>query len=210
MATPGSIFITEHTKKLIEHYFEVKLLGAAQIKGVEAPLNVYEVVEARLLRTRLHVATRRGLSRFIGRHGELDQLQAALARAKAGQGQMVGVTGEPGLGKSRLFYEFKRLCHGCVLLETSAVSYGSRSPYLPVIELLKSYFHLQPHDDDRTRRERVLGKVLALDRNLEETLPYLCALLGIEKHASSLEQLDPQMRRQRMRRRHAAFVAREP
>ncbi|MGE0682701.1 MAG: adenylate/guanylate cyclase domain-containing protein [Candidatus Binatia bacterium] len=197
MATPGSIFITDHTKKLIEHYFEVNLLGAAQIKGVEAPLNVYEVVGVGPLRTRLHVASQRGLSRFIGRRGELDQLQAALARAKAGQGQMVGVTGEPGLGKSRLFYEFKRLCHGCVLLETSAVSYGSRAPYLPVIALLKSYFYLQPHDDDRTRRERVLGKVLALDRHLEETLPYLCALLGIEEHASSLEQLDPQMRRQR-------------
>jgi predicted ATPase len=198
MATPGSIFITEHTKKLIEHYFDIKLLGAAQIKGVEAPLNVYEVVGAGPLRTRLHVAARRGLSRFIGRQGELDQLQTALARAKAGQGQIVSVTGEPGLGKSRLFYEFKRLAHGCMLLESSAVSYGRRSPYLSVIELLKSYFQIQSHDDDRIRRERVLGKVLALDRDLEETLPYFYALLGIEEHASSLGQLNPQMNRQRI------------
>jgi predicted ATPase len=138
------------------------------------------------------------LSRFIGRQGELAQLQAALARAKTGQGQIVSVTGESGLGKSRLFYEFKRLAHGCALLEASAVSYGSNSPYLPVIELLKSYFQIQSPDDDRARRERVLGKVLALDRGLEETLPYLCAVLGIEEHASSLEQLDPQTRRQRV------------
>ena len=198
MATPGSIFITEHTKKLVEHYFDLNMLGAAQIKGVEAPLNVYEVVGGRPLRTRLHVAAQRGLSRFIGRHDELEQLQSAFARAKKGQGQIVGVTGEPGLGKSRLFYEFKRLAHGCVLLESSAVSYGSSSPYLPVIELLKSYFQIQSHDDDRTRYERVLGKVLALDRGLEETLPYLCAVLGIEEHASSVEQLDPQMNRQRI------------
>ena len=72
------------------------------------------------------------------------------------------------------------------------------SPYLPVIELLKSYFQLQPHDDDRTRRERVIGKVLGLDRSLEDTLPYLFALLGIEEQPSPLEQLDPQMRRQRI------------
>ena len=85
-----------------------------------------------------------------------------------------------------------------MLLESSAVSYGSSSPYLPVIELLKSYFQIQSHDDDRTRRERVLGKVLALDRDLEETLPYLCVLLGIEDHASSLWQLDPQMNLQRI------------
>jgi len=198
MATPGSIFITEHTKKLVEHYFDLNMLGAARIKGVETPLNVYEVVGGSPLRTRLHVAAQRGLSRFIGRQDELEQLRAAFARAKTGQGQIVSVTGEPGLGKSRLFYEFKRLAQGCVLLETSAVSYGSSSPYLPVIELLKSYFHIQPHDDDRTRHERVLGKVLALDRGLEETLPYLCAVLGIEEHASSVEQLDPQMRRQRI------------
>jgi class 3 adenylate cyclase len=178
MATPGSIFITEHTKKLVEHYFDLTMLGAAQIKGVEAPLNVYEVVGGGPLRTRLHVAAQRGLSRFIGRHGELEQLRAAFARAKTGQGQLVSVTGEPGLGKSRLFYEFKRLAHGCVLLETSAVSYGSNSPYLPVIELLKSYFQIQSHDDERTRRERVLGKVLALDRDLEPAPAAEAAAVG--------------------------------
>ena len=198
MATPGSILITEHTKKLIEHYFEFNLLGAAQIKGVEAPLNVYEVVGVGLLRTRLHVAARRGLSRFIGRQAELQQLQTALARTKTGQGQIVHVRGEPGLGKSRLFDEFKLFAHGCAVLETSAVSYGSTSPYLLVIELLKTYFQIQPQDDDRTRRERVIGKVLGLDRHLEDTLPYFFALLGMHDDPSPLAHLDPQVRHQRI------------
>jgi class 3 adenylate cyclase len=198
MATPGSIVITEHTKKLIEHYFELSMLGAAHIKGVDAPLNVYEVVGAGPLHTRLHVAARRGLSRFIGRQVELQQLQTALAHAKAGQGQTVHVRGEPGLGKSRLFYEFKRFPHGCAVLETAAVSYGSTSPYLLVVELLKSYFQMQPQDDDRTRRERVIGKVLGLDRHLEETLPYLFALLGMHDAPSPFEHLDPQLRHQRI------------
>src|SRR5262249_57052119 len=114
----------------------------------------------------------RGLVRFVGRQSELEQLQKALEHAKAGHGQIVGVMGEPGVGKSRLFYEFKLTAHsGCLILEAYSVSYGKASPYLPLIELLKSYFQIQLQDDDRTRRERVIGKVLGLDRSLEDTLP---------------------------------------
>ena len=76
-------------------------------------------------------------------------------------GRLSGVMGEPGLGKSRLFYEFKLLSQsGCLVLEAYSVSHGKASPYLPVIELLKSYFQIQPQDDERTRREKVTGKVL--------------------------------------------------
>src|SRR5262249_20278838 len=107
MATPGSILVTDYTHKLTEGYFEFKALGAAQIKGVEAPLQVYEVLGAGPLRTKLQVAARRGLTRFVGRQSEMEQLLRALDHAKAGHGQIVGVMGEPGLGKSRLLYEFK-------------------------------------------------------------------------------------------------------
>ena len=86
---------------------------------------------------------------------------------------------------------------GCLVLEAYSVSHGKASPYLPVIELLKSYFQIQPQDDERTRREKVAGKVLMLDRSLEDTLPYLFALLGIEEQPSPLQQMDPQIRRRR-------------
>src|SRR5262249_4894876 len=199
MATPGSILVTAYTYKLTEGYFAFKALGQTQIKGVEEPLHVYEVLDAGPLRTRLQVtATRRGLTRFVGRHSEMEQLRRALEQAKAGHGQIVGVMGEPGLGKSRLFYEFKLLSKaGCLILEAYSVSHGKASPYLPVIELLKSYFDIQALDDERKRRERVIGKVLGLDRHLEDTLPYLFALLGIEEQPSPLQQMDPQIRRRR-------------
>lgn len=198
MATPGSILITEYTRRLTEGYFDLKPLGAADIKGLEGPLNVYEVRGAGPLRTKLQVAARRGLTRFVGRYTEMDQLQRALEQAKAGHGQIVGVMGEPGLGKSRLFYEFKLTSpSGCLVLEAYSVSHGKTSPYLPLIELLKSYFDITLEDDGRKRREKVMGKVLALDRGLEDTLPYLFALLGIEDQPSSLQQMDPQIRRRR-------------
>jgi class 3 adenylate cyclase/predicted ATPase len=198
LAAPGSILIAEQTHKLTAGYFEFKALGRTQVKGVEEPLNVYEVVGAGPLRTRLQVAARRGLTRFVGRHTELEQLRRAWDQAKAGHGQVVGVMGEPGVGKSRLFHEFKLTSQrGCLVLEAFSVSYGKASPYLPVIELLKTYFQIQLQDDERQRKEKVAGKVLILDRSLEDTLPYLFALLGIEDSSSSLQQMDPQIRRRR-------------
>src|SRR5215207_4948701 len=198
LAAPGSILVTDNTHKLTEGYFEFKTLGKTQIKGVEDPLNVYEVLGAGPLRTRLQVAARRGLTRFVGRHSEMDQMKRALDQAKAGHGQIGGVMGEPGMGKSRLFYEFKLTSQsGCVVLEAYSVSHGKAASYLPVIELLKSYFDIQTDDEERKRRELVTGKVLTLDRSLEDTLPYLFALLGIEEQPSPLQQMDAQIRQRR-------------
>jgi class 3 adenylate cyclase len=140
LAVPGSILVTAQTHKLTAGYFEFKTLGTTQVKGVEEPLNIYEVIGAGPLRTRFQVAARRGLSRFVGRQRELEQLRQALEQAKAGHGQIVGAMGEPGMGKSRLFYEFQLTSQsGSLVLEAYSVSHGKSSPYLPVIELLKNY-----------------------------------------------------------------------
>src|SRR5713101_8179565 len=156
LATPGSIVVSEHTYKLIEGYFECKPLGAAQVRGIDAPVHIYEVLGVGPLRTRLQVAARRGLVRFVGRQSELEQLQRALELTKAGHGQIAGVMGEPGVGKSRLFHEFKLLSQkGCLVLETFSVSHGKAYAYLPLIDLLKNYFHLGVHDDERQRREKI-------------------------------------------------------
>src|SRR5712692_5085048 len=198
LAAPGSILVTEQTHKLTAGYFEFKALGKTQVKGVEEPLNVYEALGAGPLRTRLQVAAQRGFTRFVGRLSEMEQLRRALEQAKAGHGQIVGVMGEPGVGKSRLFYEFKLTSpSGCLMLEAFSVSYGKASPYLPVIELLKNYFQILPQDDELQRQEKLTGKVLTLDRSLEDTLPYVFALLGIADPKSALPQMDPQIRRRR-------------
>ena len=198
LATPGSILISEYTHRLTDGYFEFKSLGAAQVKGVSEPIKIYEVLGVGPLRTRLQVAARRGLARFIGRQRELEILQKALEQTKAGHGQIAGVMGEPGVGKSRLFHEFKLATQsGCLILETFSVSHGKAYPYLPLIDLLKNYFQLVTQDDDRKRREKITGKVLTLDRSLEDILPYLFFLLGIAEPTSPLQQIDPQIRRKR-------------
>jgi class 3 adenylate cyclase/predicted ATPase len=198
LAPGGAIVVSESTYKLTEGYFEFTSLGTAQIKGVNAPVSLYEVAGVGPLRTRMEVVARRGLARFVGRVRELEQLERAWEQARGGQGQIVAVVGEPGLGKSRLCYEFKmRAAPGGLLLETFSVSHGKAYPYLPLLELLKRYFQLAPQDDEQRRREQVTGKVLTLDRRLEATLPYVLALLGDVEATAALAQMDPQLKRQR-------------
>ena len=161
LATPGAIVVSEHTHKLTEGYFDFKSLGPAQIKGFTEPVHIYEVSGVGPLRTKLQVAARRGLVRFVGRQSEMEQLRRVWELAKAGHGQIAGVMGEPGVGKSRLFFEFLAAygrtalpTQRCLVLETFSVSHGKAYPYLPFIDLLKNYFQLGLHDDERmTTRE---------------------------------------------------------
>jgi class 3 adenylate cyclase len=125
LAPTGSIAITEQTRKLCEGYFNFKPLGPTRIKGVSEPVNVVEVTGLGPLRTRLQVAAQRGLTRFVGRQAELEQMKRALELAKSGHGQIVAAMGEPGVGKSRLVFEFKAVAQaGCLVLEAYSVSHG--------------------------------------------------------------------------------------
>src|SRR5919108_3060150 len=192
MAIPGSILMPADTLRLAEDYVQVKTLGPRAVKGLESPVEVYEIVGAATVRSRLKAAASRGLTRFVGRDGELDQLRQALERARAGHGQVVAVIGEPGVGKSRLYWEFTRShrIHGWLIVESGSVSYGKASAYLPVIDLLKSYFQIEAHDDSRKIREKVTGKALALDRALESCLPALLWLLDVSVEDSQWQRLE--------------------
>jgi predicted ATPase/class 3 adenylate cyclase len=198
LATPGSTVISGHMRGLVEGYFQLKALGPTRIKGVSESVEVFEVTGLGPLRTRLQVAARRGLTKFVGRQREMEALRHAAELAKSGHGQLVAVMGEPGEGKSRLFHEFKLISQSeWITLEAFSLSYGKATAYLPLLELLREYFRIISIDDLRTRREKVTGRVLALDRSLEDTLPYLFALLALSEGDDRLAQMDAQVRRRR-------------
>jgi class 3 adenylate cyclase/predicted ATPase len=210
VAPTGSIAVSEQTRKFIEGYFALKPLGPTKVKGVSEPVNVYEVTGLGPLRTRLQRAVGRGLTKFVGRTREMDAIVAAAERAKAGHGQIVAAIAEPGVGKSRLFFEFKaRAAAGWMVLETFSISPGKASAYLPVIDLLRNYFDITVADDERKRREKVTGRVLALDRSLEDTLPYLFSLLGIVEGDDPLPQMDGQIKKRRTLEAIKRIVLRE-
>ena len=198
MATPGSVLMTADALRLAEGYVQVKPLGPVSVKGLTEPVEVYEVTGVGAARSRLQAAAARGLTRFVGRDAETEQLRKALEQARADHGQVVGVVGEPGLGKSRLFFEFthSHRTQGWLILESGSVSYGKATPYLPVIDLLKAYFKIQDRDDQREIREKVTGKLLTLDKSLESTLPAFLALLDVPVDDPMWQALDPSQRRQ--------------
>jgi class 3 adenylate cyclase/tetratricopeptide (TPR) repeat protein len=199
LADPGAIVITLDTLALAEGYVEVKPLGPVSVKGLADPIEVYEVTGAGPARTRLQVATRRGLTRFVGRAAELEQLRRAQQLAGDGHDQVVAIVGEAGVGKSRLVYEFthSHRLQGWLVLESASVSYGKATSYLPVIDLLKGYFKLQGRDDAREIREKVTGKLLTLDEALRPALLPLLALLDVPVDDASWQTIDPAQRRQR-------------
>jgi len=198
IARTGSIVASEATRKLCEGYFILKPLGPTRIKGVSEPVNVYEVTGPGPLRTRLQRAAGRGFTKFVGRQREMDAMKAAAERVQAGHGQIVAAMAEPGVGKSRLLFEFKAASQsGWMVLETFSVSHGKASAYLPVIDLLHSYFKILAEDDTRTRREKINGRVITLDRALEDTLPYLFGLLGLIEGDDPLAQMDGQIKKRR-------------
>src|SRR5215471_7515375 len=199
LALPGTIVVTPSTLALVEGLVAVASLGQVPIKGLAEPLEVFEVTGIGAAHTRLHAAARRGLTRFVGRDHELEQLWRVQEQAGKGRGQVVALVGEAGVGKSRLVYEFthSHRLHGWLILEAASVSYGKATSYLPVIALLKSYFKIQDRDDQREMRVKVTGKLLALDRALEPTLPALLALLDVPVDDPAWRALDPVERRQR-------------
>jgi predicted ATPase len=199
LARPGSILLAPETLALAGDYIVVQSLGARPVRGLEMPVQVYELTGASTTRSRLQAAAGRGLSRFVGRDGELQQLHQALEVAGGGQGPVVAIVGEPGVGKSRLTWEFthSHRTQGWLIIEARSVSYGRATPYLPVVELVREYFRIDAHDDARTMREKVTGRLLTLDRALEPALPAFLWLLDVPIDDAAWERLDPPQRRQR-------------
>lgn len=173
IARPGAALASAETFKLIQGYFKCKPLGSVPIAGMSAPVEVFELLEVGEARSRLEASAARGITRFVGRETEVAQLRQSLTHARAGRGQVVAAVGEPGVGKSRLFYEFVRSeeCRGCLILETSGNAYGSVAPYLAVIQLLRKYFAIEERDGRRRQSEKVTEKILGGSPRLQVALP---------------------------------------
>jgi class 3 adenylate cyclase/tetratricopeptide (TPR) repeat protein len=181
IAAPDRAYLTEHTAKLVSGYFTLRDLGPTRVKGVAEPLGVYELEGAGPLKTRLEVSRRRGFSRFVGRTTEMATLEAALERALAGRGQVVGVVAEPGVGKSRLCHEFLEGCRarGLITYEAHGVAHGKAIPFLAILELFRSFFGITDRDRPDAAREKIAGRLLLLDESFRAELPMVFGFLGV-------------------------------
>ena len=162
-------------------------------------VGAYAVVGVGPRRSPLEVYGKRPLSRFVGREREFADLHNLLAQVTQGRGQIVGLVGEPGVGKSHLCYELTQMQrpHDWLILESSPVAYGQAIPYLPVIDLLQVYFQLDTRAAPQTIRAKVLDKLRILDASLEPILPAVLALLDVPVDDPHWQALEPPQRRQR-------------
>src|SRR5215471_2516726 len=180
LAAGGKILMTASTLRQTEGFVQVKSVGAVQVKGVSQPVEAFEVVAATAARTRVQAAAVRGLTPLVGRRTEIEVFSKLMEEAGSGQGQILAMVGEAGLGKSRLVHEFTRhqLRPGWLVLEGTSVSYGKATPYFPLIEMLRRYFQIADGEGSEGIQDRVVMHILELDNTFKDAIPPMLSLLG--------------------------------
>jgi class 3 adenylate cyclase/tetratricopeptide (TPR) repeat protein len=200
LAEPNTCNLTAATAALVRGYFALDDLGDFRVKGVTEPVRVHRLAGFGTSRTRFDVSRARGLSRFVGRNAEMEVLDAALARARAGNGQVIGVVAEAGTGKSRLCYEFAERCRaaGLRVIEGRCPPYGKDIPLLPILQVFRHFYGITERDSDDHAREKLAGRLLALDEAYREVLPVLFEFFGVPDLELPAPRLDPEVKQRQL------------
>ena len=172
-AEPGTVLVSENIYRFARDFFEFKPKGQVQIKGKEAPIEAYQLLRAGEIETRMAASTARGLTRFVGRRREMEAIKEAYKKARSGQGQVVGIVGEAGIGKSRLIFELRNtLPQGeYTLLEGHCLHYGVSMPYLPILDVFRSYVGIKEGDPEPAIKKKMRQRIRWLDENLITVIP---------------------------------------
>jgi class 3 adenylate cyclase/tetratricopeptide (TPR) repeat protein len=198
LADPGTTLLTAETRALAGGFVEAIALGPMAVKGLLDPVEVYRLVGVSAARSRLHASAARGLSPFVGRDTELEQLRRAVEHVGHGRGQVAAVVGEPGVGKSRLIFELTHspLLNGWVVLEAGASSHGTATSYLPISALLRSCLALDERATVEEIRSTIRARLSRLDEDPWPAAPAFAALLGVPVDSPRWHELEPRQRRQ--------------
>ena len=195
-ADPERVVISQATYRVVSGYFYTRPLGSLTLKGKADPVDAWEVISARTPRTRFEVESEQGLTPFVGRERELGVLMECFEKARSGHGQIVFLVGEPGIGKSRLAFEFRRrIGHDVTWLEGHCLSFGRAVAFHPLIDLLKRNFRIEEGDAEAMIVEKIQRSVLRLGEDLRETLPFLRYLLLVDPGDPAIPTMDPRQRR---------------
>jgi class 3 adenylate cyclase/tetratricopeptide (TPR) repeat protein len=196
LAEPGKAYLTEHAAELAHGYLDLRDLGEFEIKGASRPVQVFELAGVGEARSRLDLARERGFSRFVGRERELEALEEALQRARAGEAGAIGVVAEPGIGKSRLYHEFVQRCQseGTEVFEAQGQAHGKSIPFMPILQMLRAFFGIGDSDPEQAAREKIAGRSLLLDSSFADDLPLLFDFLGVPDPDRPVQQMSPEAR----------------
>jgi class 3 adenylate cyclase len=199
MAKPGTSLVSSHTHKLTRDFFEFQALGKVEVKGKEEPQEVFELIKIGEVDTRIAASVAKGLTRFVGRKNSMATLREALEEVEAGSGQVVGIVGEAGVGKSRILLEFKNLLpqNEYAYFEGRCLHFGGSMSYLPFLDILRSYFYIKEGDQEFIIKKKMADKIAELDEKLENALPPFMELLSLKVEDEDFIKLEPQQKRER-------------
>jgi class 3 adenylate cyclase len=198
LAQPGTVFLSKSTYRLVKDYFDLKPLGKMKVKGKEEPQEIFMLVRTSEVETRIGASAARGLSRFVGRKNSMNTLIDVFRKVQSGSGQIVGIVGEAGVGKSRILLEMRNPLpkNEYIYLEGRCLHFGISMAYLPILDILRSCFDIEQGDGESVIKEKVEEKLLELGDHLDGMLPPLGELLSITVDKEYL-QLDPQQKRRK-------------
>jgi predicted ATPase/class 3 adenylate cyclase len=210
-ALPGKILVSANTHHLTRHYFDFGPKRVVVLKGSEQSAEARELLNARKIESRFDAAVLEGLSRFCGRENEMRELYKVFTEVERGNGRIVGVMGEPGIGKSRLLKEFREsLTPGeGTFYEGRCIHYGKSLSYMPLKDLLKTFFKIEESDSEPQLKEKILLKAGRLDEHLVSDMPFIYELLSLNIEDKTYYNIEPECRRNKMFSTIARLLARE-
>ena len=199
-AKPGRILVSADTHRAIERYFNFKDIEALKVKGKESPQKAYELLKASDVVTRFDASVSKGLTRFVGRQSSMTSLMEIYNKVTSGAGQVVGVVGEAGVGKSRLILEMKNRLqkNEYTYLEGQCLQYGSSILYVPVLDILKSIFDIKDDDREYIVKKKIKEKTSSFSKNLENNFPAFQDLLSVKVDDEKYLKLEPKDKREKI------------
>jgi adenylate cyclase len=197
MAQPGDICVTESTYKLVQASCDGRALGHQDVKGFPRPIAVYRLVGMKPARAPFRDAV---IGSYRGRDAELAVLHDAFAGAERGEGKAIGISAPPGLGKSRLCFEFARIAKDRLVpvQEARASPYDHSGPLQPLLEFFRNFFRIASTDDAKTARAKIAARIEAAVPNLMDDVALLADFLGIRDTTAPAPVMDPKVRYARL------------
>jgi class 3 adenylate cyclase/tetratricopeptide (TPR) repeat protein/energy-coupling factor transporter ATP-binding protein EcfA2 len=199
IAKPGSVLVSEDTYKLAKDFFRFEPVGKVEVKGKEEPVEAYQLMEAGEVETRIGASVARGLTKFVGRQREIAALKDAFEKAQSGYGQVIGIVGEAGVGKSRLLLELRAVLpeESYTYLEGQCLHYGGSMAYLPILDILRAYFEVEEGDREFVIKKKIEGMLVRLDGKFKEIIPPIHEILSLTVEDEGYINLDLQKKRER-------------
>jgi class 3 adenylate cyclase/tetratricopeptide (TPR) repeat protein len=196
LADAGTILISNETYTAAKQYVEVETLGLHTIRGIATPIEIFKLRGLQHAPSSGVFRSGRRLSPLTGRNDQFSALALELENTIKGDGRVVGVVGEAGIGKSRLCFEFAESCRekGIRVYEARVLAHGRATPFQPVLELMRDYFGIRAKEPAEVSRRRVLDRLAALPIS-EQLSSILLEFLGLADPQRAAIKLDPKTRK---------------